>query len=133
MSPYYKSIKKKEVVFKLSKKLEIRIGTEPTFFSQENLHILFPDHIQKIETVDEIIRKEIIRQTPQSFTEKFLKDSLPSGSWRGEKCFIIGGGPSLQNFDFLQLLGEKVIAINKINGDNPAKVITRNFFILFYI
>jgi len=119
MSPYYKSLKQKEVVLKLSKKLIIKVGTEPQFFQQENLHILFPEHIQKIETLDEKVRKEVIRQNPQTFAEKYLKDSLPSGSWKGHKCFIIGGGPSLKGFNFLQLLGEKVIAVNKAFVNAP--------------
>lgn len=32
--------------------------------------------------------------------------------WRGEKCFVIAGGPSLRGFDFERLRGRKVIAIN---------------------
>lgn len=38
---------------------------------------------------------------------------LPDGSWKGQRCFIIGGGPSLKGFDFERLRGERVIAINK--------------------
>ena len=36
-----------------------------------------------------------------------------SPMWINETVFIIGGGPSLSNFDFNALLGKKVIAINK--------------------
>jgi hypothetical protein len=34
-------------------------------------------------------------------------------SFEGETVYIIGGGPSLKNFDFRQLTGSKTIAINK--------------------
>ncbi len=36
-----------------------------------------------------------------------------SPMWINETVYIIGGGPSLSNFDFAQLAGKKVIAINK--------------------
>ena len=44
---------------------------------------------------------------------------LPDGAWRGQRCFIIGGGPSLKRFDFERLRGERVIAINKAFLDAP--------------
>ena len=50
--PYYKSLQPKENILKLGKTIEIKIGVEPTFFTQENLHILFPEHIQKVEKPD---------------------------------------------------------------------------------
>ncbi len=31
---------------------------------------------------------------------------VPKDSWRGRLCFILGGGPSLNGFDFNQLTGE---------------------------
>ncbi len=41
-------------------------------------------------------------------------DILPDGAWRGERCFIIGGGPSLMGFDFECLRGRgRIIIINK--------------------
>jgi SAM-dependent methyltransferase len=42
-----------------------------------------------------------------------LHDVLPSGSWKGRRCFILGGGQSLKGFDFSQLKGELVIACNR--------------------
>src|SRR4030042_335661 len=30
---------------------------------------------------------------------------MADGAWRGERCFIIGGGPSLPGFDFERLRG----------------------------
>jgi len=39
---------------------------------------------------------------------------MRDGAWAGERCFIIGGGPSLLGFDFERLRGRgKVIAINR--------------------
>ena len=38
---------------------------------------------------------------------------VPDGAWAGERCFIIGGGPSLAGFDFERLRGKgRIIAIN---------------------
>lgn len=36
-----------------------------------------------------------------------------SGEWKERRCFIIGGGPSLEGFDFHKLDGELTIGINK--------------------
>ncbi|NQU44862.1 hypothetical protein HQ520_16350 [bacterium] len=40
-------------------------------------------------------------------------DAIRDGMWRGSRCFIIGGGPSLKGFDWSALAGERVIAINR--------------------
>lgn len=37
-----------------------------------------------------------------------LRDNL----WTGRRCFIIGGGPSLKEFDFSRIKGELIIGIN---------------------
>lgn len=45
---------------------------------------------------------------------------LVDGAWAGQKCFIVGGGPSLKGFDFERLRGRgRVIAINKAFYDVP--------------
>ena len=45
---------------------------------------------------------------------------IDDGAWRGEPCFVVGGGPSLRNFDFERLRGAgRVIAINKSYLDIP--------------
>ena len=50
----------------------------------------------------------------KSAPHKPLSEILPDGAWRGEPCFIIGGGPSLQGFDFDRLRGRgRIIAINR--------------------
>ena len=39
---------------------------------------------------------------------------MEDGAWAGQRCFIIGGGPSLRGFDFQRLEGRgRVIAINR--------------------
>ncbi|MCK9601764.1 MAG: hypothetical protein M0R06_22160 [Sphaerochaeta sp.] len=48
-----------------------------------------------------------------------FSDRFPDGAWRGKRCFIVGGGPSLKGFDFERLRGERVIAINKAFYDVP--------------
>ena len=39
--------------------------------------------------------------------------SFVDNIWEGETVYILGGGPSLKNFNFKELRGSKVIAINK--------------------
>ena len=53
-----------------------------------------------------------------SETGRVVKYGDPSGPvrdnmWRGERCFLLGGGPSLKNFDWNLLRGERVIAVNR--------------------
>jgi len=49
-----------------------------------------------------------------------LYEVVSDGAWRGERCFIIGGGPSLRGFDFERLRGAgRVIAINKAYREAP--------------
>ena len=38
---------------------------------------------------------------------------MPDGAWKDRRCFIIGGGPSLVDFDWSRLDGELVIGINR--------------------
>jgi len=39
---------------------------------------------------------------------------LDDGAWAGERCFVVGGGPSLEGFDFERLQGQgRIIAINR--------------------
>jgi hypothetical protein len=45
---------------------------------------------------------------------------LEEGSWSDEKCFVIGGGPSLIGFDFNRLKDKgRIIAVNKAYYDVP--------------
>lgn len=54
---------------------------------------------------------------------KKLWQSMPAGIWKGRRCFIIGGGPSLKGFDFSKLAGELVITVNRGFEAYPASVI----------
>lgn len=47
------------------------------------------------------------------YTTHLLTDVLSTGCWRGAPCFLVGGGPSLQNFNFEVLNGMKTIGVNK--------------------
>lgn len=40
-------------------------------------------------------------------------NALSDGAWKGRRVFIVGGGPSLRDFDFSRLQGELVIGINR--------------------
>ena len=44
---------------------------------------------------------------------RMLVDVLPDGTWKDQRCFIIGGGSSLKDFDFSKLKGENVIGVNR--------------------
>lgn len=54
---------------------------------------------------------------------KRLHNFIPSGSWKGRRCFILGGGPSLKGFDFSKLKGELVIACNRAFEHFPSAAI----------
>ena len=43
-----------------------------------------------------------------------ITELLNSGSWQGCRCFLVAGGPSLVDFDFHILDGEKTIGINRM-------------------
>lgn len=45
--------------------------------------------------------------------KRFILDALKDGQWSGQRCFILGGGPSLKGFDFTRLEGERTIAVNR--------------------
>jgi len=42
---------------------------------------------------------------------KFLWEVLPDGSWKGNPCVVIGGGPSLEEFDWNLLNGRLTIGV----------------------
>lgn len=46
-------------------------------------------------------------------TGRYLFDAIPDGAWKGQRCFIIGGGESLEGFDFSRLKNELVIGVNR--------------------
>ena len=44
---------------------------------------------------------------------RMLYDVMPDGTWKKQRCFIIGGGESLKGFDFSKLRNELVIGVNR--------------------
>jgi len=46
------------------------------------------------------------------YTNRLRSEVLPDGSWRGHPAFLVGGGPSLEGFDFSQLRGRRTIGVN---------------------
>ena len=53
-------------------------------------------------------------------TKKPLFSILKGGEWNGQRCFVIGGGPSLIGFDFNRLKGQgRIIVCNKAFLDVP--------------
>lgn len=53
------------------------------------------------------------REVTERKDHTFLKSGKIQPEFLGETVFIVGGGPSLKNFDFSQLKGKRVIAINR--------------------
>lgn len=44
---------------------------------------------------------------------RYITDVLPTGVWKDQTCFLIGGGPSLINFDFSLIKDFPTIGTNK--------------------
>jgi hypothetical protein len=64
----------------------------------------------------ENIQRTRLKINPHRPAYEILKDE----EWAGQRCFIIGGGPSLAGFDFERLRGRgRIIAINKSYLDVP--------------
>jgi len=64
-------------------------------------------------------KKLIVRRTKvrPALDAHHIEEVLSSGCWSGERCFLLGGGPSLVNFDFSKLDGELTIGVNKTFND----------------
>ena len=62
------------------------------------------------------VKKQVIKnRVPASNnkTQKSRKYSSVIPLWKDETVYIVGGGPSLKDFDWKRLKGKKVIAINR--------------------
>lgn len=44
---------------------------------------------------------------------RHITDILPTGAWKGKTCYLIGGGPSLEKFNFNLIRNQLSIGINK--------------------
>jgi len=49
----------------------------------------------------------------KKYTNRFFWEVLPDKSWQDKPCFIVGGGPSLKDFDWTLLKGKRTIGINR--------------------
>lgn len=45
-------------------------------------------------------------------SSQFVGNVLKDGQWKGQRCFIVAGGQSVNDFDLKQLEGENVIGVN---------------------
>lgn len=52
------------------------------------------------------------RRTPSEMPNRKVGEILKDGAWKGERCFIIAGGKSVNNFDLQKLKYEHVIGVN---------------------
>lgn len=57
---------------------------------------------------------------------------LADGAWAGRRCFIVGGGPSLQGFAWGRLQGELVVAVNVAFAYVPWAAVTYSMDNCFY-
>jgi len=62
---------------------------------------------------DRIPAKRNIRNVYNTYTNK-VTDILKDDQWKDRRCFIIGGGSSLRDFDFSRLDNELTIGVNRI-------------------
>lgn len=49
----------------------------------------------------------------ERYTNRMLDSVLPDGAWKDKPCFIVGGGPSLRDFDWSLLKGYRTIGVNR--------------------
>jgi len=50
----------------------------------------------------------------EQLSNRFLYEVLPDRSWKGKPCIVVGGGPSLCDFDWELLRGWRVIGVNRV-------------------
>jgi len=67
-----------------------------------------------IERAEKNIKNKTYSFTSERFTNRFFHEVMPDGSWENKACFIVGGGPSLANFNWSLLKGKRTIGINRV-------------------
>jgi len=50
----------------------------------------------------------------EQLSNRFIYEVLPDRSWKGKPCIVVGGGPSLSEFNWELLYGWRVIGINRV-------------------
>ena len=107
-------------------------GEKPKQFPKVTLR---PDGINRIHTVKKNIQKRSftnkVNRSPLTHhiapPIKFIEDDLPKT--KKDICFVVGGGPSLDGFDFSLLNGFDTIAVNKSVEyiPNPTYFVTTDY------
>jgi len=76
--------------------------------------------MRMITTGDKAVQRILGRKMDPGYfrhpkgTKKPLFSVLKGGEWRDQRCFVVGGGPSLRGFDFWRLKGQgRIIVCNK--------------------
>jgi hypothetical protein len=62
------------------------------------------------------------RPQPKPPKSRQLRDYFKAGDWKGQRCWIIGGGPSLRGFNWKRLRGELVIGTNRALEAAPCAI-----------
>jgi hypothetical protein len=82
--------------------------------------------MKQITTGDKAVQDIVRQPTDPGFfkypkgTKRPLFEVLKGGEWHGQRCFVVGGGPSLRFFDFNRLKGQgRIIVCNKSFLDVP--------------
>lgn len=73
-------------------------------------------------------KKEILKQYPNIKSEIKVNESLKN-KYFGERCFILGNGPSLNSIDFSLLANEFVFTVNQIAKNPNFSKLKTNFHI----
>ena len=71
------------------------------------------DNIDKVLVRSKDIVNPDIKIIKIKSTTFDLSNILCDGAWKGQRCFVIGGGPSLNNVDLAYLKDELVIGVNR--------------------
>lgn len=69
--------------------------------------------IQDASTKQQIILNSFTTPDGKIKNNKRIQDVFPKDIWKNKRCFVIGGGSSLKNFNFNKLTGELVITTNR--------------------
>ncbi len=106
-------------------------GNEPKQFPRVSVR---PNSVNHIHNVKQNIQKRSFNRTPRTPLTQPIKKPINfiTNEFKNVKkdiCFVIGGGPSLNGFDFTQLNGFDTIAVNKAVEyvPNPTYFITTDY------
>ncbi len=83
-------------------------------------------------TIKHVHSAKIIPRKHISCRAVAITEVLENGAWQGQKCFLLGGGPSIKDVDLSVLSGEKVIGVNKAYLIYPDAEINYAMDVTFY-